>query len=481
MSKWYGQSEENVRKIFEEAEKNSPSIIFIDEIDSIAPKREEVHGEVERRVVSQLLTLMDGLKARGKLIVIAATNVQNMLDPALRRPGRFDREIEIGIPDRKGRKEILEIHTRHMPLAKDVSLDKLADITYGYTGADITALTKEAAMRALRRLLPRIKWKEEQKVPTEVLEKLSVNKADFDYALRIVEPSAMREVLIETPNVKWDDIGGLEKVKENLKESVEWPLTTPDAFKRMGISPPKGVLLYGPPGCGKTLLARAVATESNANFIAVKGPELFSKWVGESEKRVRQLFRRAKQVSPSIIFFDEIDAMVPRRGLGFGEHVTEKIVSQMLTELSGLEDLHDVVVIAATNRPDMLDAALLRPGRFDRQILVPEPDEKARLKVLEIKTKDMPLKDVDLKKIANVTDDFSGADLENLCREAAMHALREDKKAKQVMMKHFNKALKEVKPSLSKKIVSFYKQFDERFKKKVMKEKKPEEELGYVG
>ena len=481
MSKWYGQSEENVRKIFEEAEKNSPSIIFIDEIDSIAPKREEVHGEVERRVVSQLLTLMDGLKARGKLIVIAATNVPNMLDPALRRPGRFDREIEIGIPDKKGRKEILEIHTRHMPLAKDVSLDKLSDITYGYTGAAITALTKEAAMRALRRLLPKIKWKEEEKVPTEVLEKLSVNKADFDYALRIVEPSAMREVLIETPNVKWNDIGGLEKVKEDLKESIEWPLTTPDAFKRMGINPPRGVLLYGPPGCGKTLLARAVATESNANFIAVKGPELFSKWVGESEKRVRQLFRRAKQVSPSIIFFDEIDAMVPRRGLGFGEHVTEKIVSQMLTELSGLEDLHDVVVIAATNRPDMLDAALLRPGRFDRQILVPEPDEKARLKILEVKTKDMPLKGVDLKKLAKMTDDFSGADLESLCREAAMHALRENKKAKEVTMKHFDNALKDVKPSLSKKIVSFYRQFDERSKKKVMKEKKPEEELGYVG
>jgi len=482
MSKWYGQSEENVRKIFQEAEKNSPSIIFIDEIDSIAPKREEVHGEVERRVVSQLLTLMDGLKARGKLIVIAATNVPNMLDPALRRPGRFDREIEIGIPDRKGRKEILEIHTRHMPLAKDVSLDKLSDITYGYTGADISALIKEAAMRALRRLLPRIKWKEEEKVPTEVLEKLSVNKDDFDYALKIVEPSAMREVLIETPNVPWTDIGGLEKVKENLKESIEWPLTMPNAFKRMGISPPKGVLLYGPPGCGKTLLARAVATESNANFIAVKGPELFSKWVGESEKRVRELFRRAKQVSPSIIFFDEIDAMVPRRGLGFGEHVTEKIVSQMLTELSGLEDLHDVVVIAATNRPDMLDAALLRPGRFDRQILVTEPDEKARLKILEIKTKTMPLKGVDLKKIAKIAEDFSGADLENLCREAGMHALRENKKAKEVTMKHFDKALKEVKPSLSKKIVDFYRQFDERFKKKIMRKEKPEEkELGYVG
>jgi len=483
MSMWYGKSEENLRKVFEEAEKNSPSIVFIDEIDSIAPKREEVHGEVERRVVSQLLTLMDGLKARGKVIVIAATNVPNIIDPALRRPGRFDREIEIGIPDRKGRKEILQIHTRNMPLTKDINLDEIAEITYGYTGADITALTKEAAMHALRRLLPRIKWKEETTVPTEVLEKLSVVKEDFDYAMRIVEPSAMREVLIETPNIHWTDIGGLERVKEDLKESIEWPLSMPDAFKRMGITPPKGILLYGPPGCGKTLMAKAVATESNANFISVKGPELFSKWVGESEKKVRELFRRAKQVAPSIIFFDEIDAMVPRRGLGFGEQVTEKIVSQMMTELSGLEELHDVVVIAATNRPDMLDAALLRPGRFDRQILVTEPDEKARLKILEIKTKNMPLKGVDLKKIAKMTEEFSGADLENLAREAAMYALRENKKAKEVTMKHFDKALKEIKPSLSNKIIDFYRQFDERFKKKVMTEKKnvEEKELGYVG
>lgn len=386
MSMWYGKSEENLRKIFEEAEKNSPSIIFLDEIDSIAPKREEVHGEVERRVVSQLLTLMDGLKARGKVIVIAATNVPNIIDPALRRPGRFDREIEIGIPDMKGREEILEIHTRHMPFEKSVNLKKIAETTYGYTGADITALTKEAAMHALRRLLPRIKWKEEEKLPKEFLEKLMVTKDDFDYALRIVEPSAMREVLIEVPNVHWNDVGGLEDVKQQLKESVEWPMTMSDSFKRMGITPPKGILLYGPPGCGKTMLAKAVANESGANFISVKGPELFSKWVGESEKRVRELFRRAKQVAPTIIFFDEIDAMVPRRGMGYGEQVTEKIVSQMLTELSGLEELHDIVVLAATNRPDMLDPALLRPGRFDRQILVPSPDEKTRMKILELKT-----------------------------------------------------------------------------------------------
>ena len=482
MSKWYGQSEENLRKIFEDAEKNAPSIIFIDEIDAIAPKREEVHGEVERRVVSQLLTLMDGLKSRGKVIVIAATNVPNIIDPALRRPGRFDREIEIGIPDRKGRKEILEIHTRHMPLAKDVSLDKISDITYGYTGADISALTKEAAMHALRRLLPKIKWKEEEKLPTEVLEKLSVSKVDFDYAQRIVEPSAMREVLIENPNVHWNDIGGLEDVKQELIEVVEWPLTMPESFKKMGITPPKGVLLYGPPGCGKTMIAKAVATESNSNFISVKGPELFSKWVGESERKVRELFRRAKQVAPSIIFFDEIDAMVPRRGMGYGEQVTEKIVSQMLTELSGLEELHDVVVIAATNRPDMLDPAMLRPGRFDRQILVPAPDEKARLKILEIKTKNMPIKGVDLKKIAKQTEGYSGADLDSLCREAAMIALRKNKKAKEITEKDFRNSLKESKPSLNEKIIEFYELFNERTKKRIMKEeKKTGEELSYVG
>ncbi|MDI6826193.1 MAG: CDC48 family AAA ATPase [Candidatus Aenigmarchaeota archaeon] len=481
MSMWYGKSEENLRKIFEEAEKNAPGIIFIDEVDSIAPKREEVHGEVERRVVSQLLTLMDGLKARGKVIVIAATNVPNLIDPALRRPGRFDREIEIGIPDMKGRKEILEIHTRNMPLAKDVNLDKIAEITYGYTGADISALTKEAAMHALRRLLPKIKWKEEETLPTDVLEKLNVKKEDFDYALRIVEPSAMREVLIETPNVHWSDIGGLEKVKRELRESIEWPLTMPESFKRMGIEPPRGVLLYGPPGCGKTLLAKAVATESNANFISIKGPELLSKWFGESESRVRELFRRAKQVAPAIIFFDEIDAMVPRRGISLHE-ASERIVSQLLVELSGLEELHDVVVIAATNRPDMLDPALLRPGRFDRQILVPEPDEETKLKILEIKTKNMPLKGVNLKTLVKKTENFSGADLEALCREAAMHALRENKKAKEVTMKHFEKALKDISPSLSEPIIDFYKKFDERYKKKVIGETKEEErELSYVG
>ena len=479
-SKWYGQSEQNLRKIFEDAEKNAPSIIFIDEIDAIAPKREEVTGEVERRVVSQLLTLMDGLKSRGKVIVIAATNVPNMLDPALRRPGRFDREIEIGMPDRKGRKEILEIHTRHMPLAKDVSLDRLADITYGYTGADLNALCKEAAMHALRRLLPKIKWKEEETLPKEALEKLIVTKKDFDYALRIVEPSGMREVLIEVPHVKWSDVGGLEKVKEELKEIVEWPLKYPEGFKRLGIKPPSGVLLYGPPGCGKTLLAKAVASEAGANFISVRGPELLSKWFGESERRIRELFRRAKQVAPCIIFFDEIDAMVPMRGLARHE-ASERIVSQLLTELSGLEELKDVIVLGATNRPDMLDPALLRPGRLERQILVPPPDEETRLKILQIHTKNMPLKNVNLKKLAKLTENYSGADLEALCREAALTALRENKKTKEIKMKHFEKALKKVTPSLSEKLLEFYKRFEERFRKKVIEEEKPEKGPKYIG
>ncbi|MBD3155491.1 MAG: CDC48 family AAA ATPase [Candidatus Aenigmarchaeota archaeon] len=480
-SKWYGQTEKNLRKIFDDAEKNSPAIIFIDEIDAMAPKREEVTGEVERRTVSQLLTLMDGLKQRGKVIVIAATNRKNALDPALRRPGRFDREIEIGVPDKKGRKEVLQIHSRHMPLEKDVNMDKLADITYGYVGADLESLAKEAAMHALRRLLPEIKWKEEGELPEDVLEKLSVTQEDFEYALKIVEPSAMREVMIEVPTVKWKDVGGLADVKQELKEAVEWPLKNPESFERMGITPPKGILLYGPPGCGKTMLAKAVANESNSNFISVKGPELFSKWVGESEKRVRELFRRAKQVSPSIIFFDEIDALVPKRGSSRGENVSEKVVSQMLTELSGLEDLHDVVVVAATNRPDILDTALLRPGRFDRKILVPQPDEEARLKILEIKTKKVPIqKDVKLKNIAKETEGYSGADLEVLVREAAMHALRKDNKSDKVTKKDFEHAIENIKPSLNKDIIKFYQQFDERSSKKFT-ELDDMEELKYVG
>ena len=387
MSKFYGESEENLRKIFDQAEKNAPSIIFIDEIDSIAPKREEVKGEVEKRVVSQLLTLLDGLKSRGNIIVIGATNIPNAIDPALRRPGRFDREIELGVPNKDGRKEILQIHTRGMPLAKNVDVDKVAEITYGYVGADIAALCKEAAMHVLRRVLPEIGiLKEDKPIPPEALKKLIVSKEDFDHALKNVEPSAMREVMIEIPNIKWDDIGGLEDVKKLLKETVEWPLKYSDSYKRLGIKPPTGVLLYGPPGTGKTLLAKAVANESGANFISVKGPELLSMYVGESEKHVREVFRRARQVSPCIIFFDEIDSLVPRRGGTNDSHATERVVSQLLAEISGLEDLQGVVVIAATNRPDIIDPALLRPGRLDRQILVHTPDEEARLKIFKVHT-----------------------------------------------------------------------------------------------
>ncbi len=547
MSKFYGESEENLRKVFEQAEKNSPSIIFIDEIDSIAPKREEVRGEVEKRVVSQLLTLMDGLKSRGKVIVIGATNIPNSLDPALRRPGRFDREIELGVPNKEGRKEILSIHTRGMPLfnvdillqesnilpeekklisdiishVKDpaavtdediknslgrlgkeftkkkvetdhikaevkkisndtriVNRNKIAEITYGYVGADIAALCKEAAMHALRRVLPDLGTiKEDKPIPQDVLKKLIVTKEDFEYALKMVEPSAMREVLIEVPNVRWSDIGGLENVKQSLKEAIEWPLEYADAFKRLGIRPPTGILLYGPPGCGKTLLAKAVANESGANFISVKGPELLSMYVGESERHVRDVFRRAKQVAPAIIFFDEIDALVPRRGYSSDSHVTERVVSQLLAEISGLEDLHGVVVVAATNRPDIVDPALLRPGRFDRQIIVPTPDEKARLEVLKVHTKEMPLStDVDIEKLAAVTEGYSGADLEALCREAGMTAMRRDMASKEVTKRDFDRALKLVAPTVTKETNEFYESMMQK-----RKQQKMEEEVTYTG
>ncbi len=478
MSKFYGESEENLRKIFEQAEKNAPSIIFIDEIDAIAPKREEVRGEVEKRVVSQLLTLLDGLKSRGKIIVIGATNIPNAIDPALRRPGRFDREIELGVPNKEGRKEILQIHTRGMPLAKNVEIEKIAEITHGYVGADITALCKEAAMHALRRILPDMGiMKEDKPVNQEILKRLVVLKEDFDHALKMVEPSAMREVLIEVPNIKWSDIGGLELVKQSLQEVIEWPLKHPDSFRRLGIKPPTGVLLYGPPGTGKTLLAKAVANESGANFISVKGPELLSMYVGESEKHVRDVFRRAKQVAPAIIFFDEIDALVPRRGYSADNHVSERVVSQLLSEISGIEDMHGIVVIAATNRPDIVDPALLRPGRFDRQILVPTPDEKSRIEILQIHAKDMPLaKDVDIKKMAKETEGFSGADIEALCREAGLNAMRKDVNSVEVLKKDFEAALKEVKPSVTPEINEFY---ESLMKKK--KSQKIEEEILYTG
>ncbi len=468
MSKFYGQSEENLRKTFEEAEKNAPSIIFIDEIDAIAPKREEVHGEVERRVVSQLLTLMDGLKGRGKVIVIGATNRQDSLDPALRRPGRFDREIEIGVPDRNGRREVLQIHTRGMPLSKDVNIDYLADITYGFVGADLAALAREAAMNALRRYLPEIDL--DKPIPTEILEKMEVTMKDFTNALKMIEPSALREVLVEIPQVKWDDIGGLEEAKQRLKEAVEWPLKNPDVFKRIGIRAPKGILLYGPPGTGKTLLAKAVATESQANFLSIKGPEIFSKWVGESEKAIREIFKKAKQVAPSVIFLDEIDAIAPKRGLYEGARVTETVVNQLLTSIDGLEKMNDVVVIGATNRPDILDPSLLRPGRFDELILIGVPNIEAREEIFRIHTKNMPLaKDVDLDELAEVTEGYVGADIEAICREAAMTALRENINANIVNMEHFRKALKEVHPSVDKEMIEYYKEIADKIGKGISK------------
>ncbi len=449
MSKFYGESEARLREIFQKAQENAPSIIFIDEIDAIAPKREEVTGEVERRVVSQLLALMDGLEARGQVIVIGATNRPNAVDPALRRPGRFDREIEIGVPDRNGRLEILQIHTRGMPLAKDVNLEEIADITHGFVGADLAALCREAAMKTLRRFLPKIDL-EKETIPAEVLQQMEVTREDFIEALKEVQPSAMREVLIETPNVRWEDVGGLEEVKQLLKEAVEWPLKRPDVFKRMGIKPPKGILLVGPPGTGKTLLAKAVATESEANFISVKGPEILSKWVGESEKAIREIFKRARMVAPSIIFFDEIDAVAPRKESGIGDsRVTERVISQLLTEMDGLENLRGVVVIGATNRVDLLEPALLRPGRFDRILEVPPPDKKARLEIFKIHTKNMPLaEDVNLETLAEMTEGYVGADIEALCREAALTALREDINAEKVYLKHFKEAMRKIKPSL---------------------------------
>ena len=447
VSKYVGESEERLRQIFEQAEKNAPSIIFIDEIDAIAPKRGETTGEVEKRVVAQLLTLLDGLKSRGQVVVIGATNRPDSLDEALRRPGRFDREIEIGVPDVDGRLEILQIHTRNMPLDDDVDLKELARLTHGYTGADLSSLVKEAAIKALRRVLPQIDLNEER-IPPEILEKIKVKKEDFMNALHEIQPSALREVYVEKPNVHWDDIGGLEEAKRELKEAVELPLKKPELFEKMGIRPVKGILLYGPPGTGKTLLAKAVATESEANFIAINGPSVLSKWVGESERTIRELFRKARQASPCVVFIDEIDAIAHKRSGGELSHVTERIVDTLLTELDGLVSLKNVVVIGATNRPDMIDEALLRAGRFDKVIEIGMPDEKARLQILKIHTKKMPLKGVKLEELAKKTEGFSGADLENLCREAGMMAIREGKD--HVTMKHFEKALETVKPSVSK-------------------------------
>lgn len=607
MSKYYGQSEENIRKKFEEAEKNAPAIVFIDEIDAIASKREETRGEVERRVVAQLLALMDGLQARGKVVVIAATNVPNILDPALRRPGRFDREIEIGVPDKDGRLNVLQIHTRNMPIntdprsydsalrsrelkeaftaslkkitnndvlkcipknvetkeefgeqfkgnlqrylytlvptssksssreflqkcmdkvSKNISnlvmtsihmdqekhvslveeakepikqkvadlhqdeeadllmsdtvrellLSEIANVTHGFVGADLSSLSKEAAMIVLRRILPELKLNEDQPIPKETLEKLKITMQDFREALKVVRPSAMREVLVEVPNTRWEDIGGLGSVQQELREAVEWPLKNPAAFRRLGVKPPKGILLYGAPGTGKTMMAKAVANESEANFISVKGPELLSKWVGESEKAVREVFKKARQVAPAIIFFDEVDSLAPRRGTGSDNQVSERVVNQLLTELDGLEEMHDVVVIAATNRPDIVDPALLRPGRFDRIILTPAPDEKSRVAIFKVHTHGMPLKDVSLDTLASRTEGYVGADIEAICREAAIYALRTDINAKEITMDHFEEALKKVRPSVTKEIEDEYESLKQQFsaaRGKQMVEEKP--------
>ena len=605
MDKYYGESERKLREIFEEAQANSPAIIFIDEIDSIASKRDDTKGEVERRVVAQLLALMDGLLTRGDVIVVAATNRPDSLDPALRRPGRFDREIEIGVPDRFGRYEILQIHTRGMPLyhftpsiatdeliekinnfeentqkkilmlkpnnnnnsgndnntlnnndiqnliekykrqiksvnivksriennneykgaltqtftelvsikektkgtiqlddviaaltsstvlksekngvrhseilresgivdedyitqvirkSSDILIKEKSSITHGFVGADLQAIAREAAMHALKRILPKIDL-ESEVIPTEVLENLSVIKEDFNEALKVVEPSALREVYVEVPNVRWKQIGGLKEVKVELIEAVEWPLNRPEAFERMGIQPPKAMLLYGPPGCGKTLLAKAIATESEANFISIKGPELLSKWVGESEKAIREIFKKARQTAPTIIFFDEIDSIAPMRGVHQGSHVTETVVNQILTELDGIERLENVMIIGATNRPDIMDPSLLRPGRFDRLVLVPLPDKEARHEIVKVHTKEMPLKGIKTEEIAEKTEGYTGADIEALMRESAMNALREDANAQTVQKRHLEEALTKVKPSVTEVEAKSY---DKRIKK----------------
>ncbi len=471
MSKFYGESEERLRRIFEEAQANAPAIIFIDEIDSIAPKREEVVGEVEKRVVAQLLALMDGLKERGKVIVIGATNRPEALDPALRRPGRFDREIEIPPPDKRARREILAVHTRNMPLADDVDLEKIADMTHGYTGADLAALVKEAAMSTLRRFIQSENIDLNQPIPAEKLEKLVVKMEDFLVAMRTIQPSLMREVIVEIPEVRWSDIGGLDDIKQELRESIEWPMKYPHVFEKMGIEPPKGILLFGPPGTGKTLLAKAVATESGANFIAVRGPEILSKWVGESEKAIRQIFRRARMVAPAVVFFDEIDSIASMRGAD-PSGVIDRIVNQLLTELDGIQPLRRVVVIAATNRPDLLDPALLRPGRFDKLIYVPPPDYKARVEIFKVHTRKLPLaEDVNLEELARKTEGYTGADIAAVCKEAAMLALREvytktgSLQVTKVEMRHFLEALNKIPPSLSKADIEAYERLAREIKR----------------
>ncbi|MGM5484166.1 MAG: CDC48 family AAA ATPase [Nanobdellota archaeon] len=569
MSKFYGESEANLRKIFEDAEKNAPSIIFIDEIDAIAGNREESKGEVERRVVAQLLSIMDGLKSRGKVVVIAATNIVNSLDPALRRPGRFDRELEIAPPNKEGRHTILKIHTRYMPISPSKDLDQsiqslnkkisklnddvknikstekaskeaflkdreneikqanetlekikkmkkeefknamnsdnkelldneqksiinkvllanlleeIAETTHGFVGADLASLARETAMVVLRRVLPDLNLDEDKEIPQEVLSELKITKKDFYDALKFVRPSALREVLVEVPDVKWNKVGGLDKAKQQLKEAVEWPLKNPLSFRNLGIKPPRGILLYGPPGTGKTLLAKAVANESQANFISIKGPELLSKWVGESEKAVRDIFKKARQTSPSIIFFDEIDSLVPRRSSveNDSSRAADSVVNQLLTEIDGVEDLDDVIIVGATNRPDRLDPALLRPGRFDRMILIDAPDKKTREDILKIHTAGMKLKDVKLSEIADKLEGYVGADIESVVKEAGIRALRENIDAKHVEPKHFEEAIKNVKPSVTEDIKKAYESLQDKFSKAKGKEM-AKEQVNYFG
>jgi transitional endoplasmic reticulum ATPase len=479
IGKYYGESEQRLREIFEQANKATPSIIFIDELDSIAPKREEVTGEVERRVVAQLLTLMDGLEERGQVVVIGATNRVNAIDPALRRPGRFDREIEIGVPDRAERIEIFQIHTRGIPLSKDVNIEYISDRTHGFVGADISALAKEAAMKALRRFLPKIKL--DETVPREILENMQVTGDDFEEALKEVEPSAMREVMIEVSKVTWDDVGGLDDAKREIKEAVEWPLKFPDKFEKMSIRPPRGILLYGPPGTGKTLIAKAVANESSANFISIRGPQLLSKWVGESEKAIREVFKKARQVSPSIVFLDELDAIAPIRGTEFGSKTSERVINQLLTELDGIESLKNVVVIAATNRPEIIDPALIRSGRFDRLVFVGPPTNTERIGIFNVHLKNLKndhhlSDDVDLEELADVTENYVGSDIESLCRESVMLALRENLETDIVEMRHFREALKKVRPALAEDMVEYYLKLQEQFKGGTKSEKR-----SYIG
>jgi transitional endoplasmic reticulum ATPase len=474
MSKYYGESEEQLREVFEEAEENAPSIVFIDEIDSIAPKRGETSGDVERRVVAQLLSLMDGLDERGDVIVIGATNRVDALDPALRRGGRFDREIEIGVPDKAGRKEILQVHTRGMPLVDGIDLDQYAENTHGFVGADLASLAKESAMNALRRIRPELDL-EQDEIDADILESMSVTRADLKDALKGITPSAMREVFVEVPDTTWNSVGGLEDTKERLRETIQWPLDYPEVFKTMDMEAAKGVLLYGPPGTGKTLMAKAIANEANSNFISIKGPELLNKYVGESEKGVREVFEKARSNAPTVVFFDEVDSIAGERGRGMGDSgVGERVVSQLLTELDGLEELEDVVVIATTNRPDLIDSALLRPGRLDRHVHVPVPDEDARRAILEVHTRDKPLADdVDLDKVAADTEGYVGADIEAVTREASMAATREfinsvePEEAAQsvgnvrITRAHFEEALDEVGPSVDEDTRERYEELED--------------------